>query len=43
MFALYFVKPGIIPVKHGDVYTDMFEMRQSGDYDDFIVFEESKV
>ena len=43
MFGLHFIKPGIISEKHGFFYTDIFEMRQTGDYDDFIVFEEDKV
>ena len=43
MFGLHFIKPGIINEEQGDFYTDIFEMRHSGDYDDFIVFEESKV
>ena len=30
-------------IKLADVYTDIFEMRQTGDYDDFIVIDEHKV
>ena len=43
MFGLHFIKPGLIDEKSGDFYTDIFEMRQTGDYEDFIVFEEDKV
>ncbi len=43
MFGLHFIKPGIIAEDLGDFYTDIFEMRQTGDYDDFISFEDSKV
>lgn len=43
MFALHFIKPGKIDHALGDLYTDIFEMRQTGDYDDFIVINEEKV
>lgn len=43
MFGLHFVKAGIISEELADFYTDIFEMRHTGDYDDFITFEEDKV
>ena len=43
MFALHFVKPGIINQSLGDFYTNIFDLRHTGDYDDFIVFEKDKV
>jgi uncharacterized protein (UPF0332 family) len=36
MFGLHFVKTGIIPKELGKLYSDLFDMRHSGDYDDFI-------
>jgi len=43
MFNLHFLRNGTISEKHSRFYTDIFEMRHSGDYDDYIVFEESQV
>ena len=38
MFGLHFVKNNVIPIELGKFYSDIFEMRHSGDYDDFIEF-----
>ncbi|NDC40767.1 MAG: hypothetical protein EBZ77_04320 [Chitinophagia bacterium] len=43
MFALHFIRTNVMDIKLADVYTDIFEMRQTGDYDDFIVIDEHKV
>jgi len=43
MFGLHFVKPGIITAESGDFYTIIFDLRHSGDYDDFIVFSKEEV
>ncbi len=43
MLGLHFIKTGLIDEQSGDFYTDIFEMRHTGDYDDFIVFEQDKV
>jgi uncharacterized protein (UPF0332 family) len=43
MFGLHFIKTGRIDIELGDFYTDIFEMRHTGDYDDFIVFEAETV
>jgi uncharacterized protein (UPF0332 family) len=36
MLALHFVKTGIITKMHYNTYGDLFEKRQSGDYEDFV-------
>lgn len=43
MFGLHFVKTSKIPMDLGKFYSDIFEMRQSGDYDDYIEFTEEEV
>jgi len=43
MFGLHFVATGIVNKETGKLYTELFDMRQSGDYMDFIDFEESDV
>ena len=43
MFGLHFVKAGLIDKELGRFYTDIFDMRQTGDYDDFIDFNEEDV
>ena len=43
MFALHFIKTNIIDRKHADIYTDIFDMRQTGDYGDFIIIDENKI
>lgn len=40
MLGLHFVSKGAIDVKTATTYYTLFEKRQSGDYDDFIFFEE---
>lgn len=36
MLGLHFIKSGIIDVKYGRIYQQLFENRQSGDYEDFV-------
>jgi len=43
MFALHFIKTGIIATGLNDFYTRIFSLRQSGDYDDFCQYEEEDV
>jgi len=38
MFGLHFVKSGLIDKESGNFYSDIFDMRQTGDYDDYIDF-----
>lgn len=35
MFGKNFVKTGIVPVEFGHLYSQLFSMRLTGDYDDF--------
>jgi uncharacterized protein (UPF0332 family) len=43
MLALHFVKEAKLSVKWGKFYTDLFESRQTGDYEDFIYFDRDTV
>jgi len=42
MFGLHFIKPGLISKDSGKYYTDIFDIRHSSDYDDFIELTEEK-
>jgi uncharacterized protein (UPF0332 family) len=43
MFGLHFIKTGIIGKELGKFYSDIFDMRQTGDYEDFVDFDEEDV
>lgn len=43
MFGLHFIKPGIIDKNLGKFYSDIFDMRQKGDYEDYIDFDSADV
>jgi uncharacterized protein (UPF0332 family) len=43
LFNEHFVRTGIVDVEIGKFYSQMFDFRQEGDYDDFVYFEEEKV
>ena len=43
MFGLHFIKTGIIDNSTGKFFTDIFDLRQSSDYDDYIAFDEDDV
>ena len=43
MFGLHFVKSGFIDKESGKFYSDIFDMRQAGDYDDYIDFKKEDV
>ncbi len=43
MFNLHFIKEGKLPREIGYYYSDLFAKRQSGDYDDFIMFDSKLV
>ncbi len=43
MFGLHFVTTGIIDTDEGKLYKRMFELRQTGDYDDWIVLEKEDI
>lgn len=36
LLSLHFVKPGKLDPKYGRIYQQLFENRQSGDYEDFV-------
>jgi len=38
LFGLHFVKTGVITKEAGEFYTDIFDQRQTGDYEDFFFF-----
>jgi len=42
-FNLHFVKPGIISIEDGRLYSRLFDARQEGDYVDFVSFEKDDV
>ncbi len=43
MFGMHFIKTGRIEKELGKFYTDIFDKRQVGDYDDFVEFEKEEV
>ncbi|MEO6837948.1 MAG: HEPN domain-containing protein [Ginsengibacter sp.] len=43
MFGLHFIKTGIIEKDLGKFYSRLFDLRQTGDYDDFIDFSKDQV
>jgi len=43
MFGLHFIKTGLIEKELGKFYSDIFDKRQAGDYDDFIDFSKDEV
>ena len=43
MFGLHFVKPGIIDESSNTFYSNIFSLRQSGDYEDFCDYEQEDV
>ncbi len=43
MFGLHFIKTGMIPKELGKLYSEIFDMRHIGDYDDFVDFTKEDV
>ena len=43
LFNQHFVKPGKIDREAAQLYNDLFEKRQEGDYVDYVYFEESDI
>jgi len=43
MFGLHFVSKGLIDKKLARFYTDLYDKRQTSDYDDFIDFDKEDV
>jgi uncharacterized protein (UPF0332 family) len=43
LFNLSFVKTGVLSKETAEIYNDLFDRRQEGDYADFVVFREDQV
>lgn len=43
MFGMHFIITGIIPRNFNITYTELFDKRHSGDYDDFLLFDKETV
>ena len=43
MFNLHFIASGILPREFGKTFSRLFELRHSGDYDDFIYCDKEMV
>ena len=43
LFGLHFVKTGVVPSELGKFYSQLFELRQTGDYDDWKVVTENDI
>lgn len=39
MFGLHFVQTGVVSKEYGKFFSDLFDRRQTGDYDDFITYD----
>ena len=43
LLGLYFIKPGKVSKEAGKIYSRLYEIRQTGDYDDLFQLEESDI
>ena len=43
MFGLHFVHTGMVPKEDGRFFSDLYDRRQTGDYDDYILYDEDVV
>lgn len=43
MFGLHFIRSGKLSPAHGKFYSDIFDKRQTGDYDDFVDYTEEEI
>ena len=43
LFAMHFVKTGIVSKEEGQLYRSLFELRQTGDYDDVKIISKEDV
>ena len=43
LFGLHFIKSGVLSHEMGKLYSQLFELRQSGDYDDWNVVTENDI
>lgn len=43
MFGLHFVQEGLVSKEDGRFFSDLYDRRQTGDYDDYVSFDEETV
>ena len=43
MFGLHFVQTGLVSKEDGRFFSDLYDRRQTGDYDDFVSFDDTTV
>ena len=43
MFWFHFIQTGLVSKEDGRLFSDLFDRRQTGDYDDFVFYEEETV
>jgi uncharacterized protein (UPF0332 family) len=43
MFGLHFVQNGLVSKEDGRFFSDLYDRRQTGDYDDFVSYDEDTV
>lgn len=43
MFGLHFVKEGLVTKEDGRFFSDLYDRRQTGDYDDYVSYDEETV
>jgi len=43
MFGLHFIQTGLISKEDGRLFSDLYDRRQTGDYDDFVFYDEETV
>ena len=43
MLGLHFVSKGLLPLEHGRTFSRLFEIRHSGDYDDFVYCDQAMI
>ncbi len=43
MFGLHFVQSGLVSKEDGRFFSDLYDRRQTGDYDDFVSYDEETV
>ena len=43
MFGLHFVQEGLVSKEDGRFFSDLYDRRQTGDYDDYVSYDEETV
>jgi uncharacterized protein (UPF0332 family) len=43
LFGLHFVQTGLVPKEDGRFFSDLYDRRQTGDYEDFVLYEKETV